>query len=113
MTWKNVSGITGGEFLVVQVGGTLYFYDKSDTPISATEKSFSVNLSTFNAGNGKAPADYRISGTSINGNFVVVSAAIESFYIEYDSDTDTITTTQINPRVRDFDWQGDTSEYLD
>jgi hypothetical protein len=70
-------------------------------------------LDTFNAGNGKAPAEQRISGTSINGSFVVVSAAIESFYIEYDSGTDSITTTQINPRVRDFDWQGDTSGYLE
>jgi hypothetical protein len=110
-TWKNVSGISGSEFLVIQIGGTLYFYDKANIPISATEKSFSVNLNTFNAGNGKSTSEFRFSGTSVNGNFVVVSEAIESFYIEYDVDTDTISTTQINPRVRDFEWQGDVSGY--
>ena len=111
LTWENVSGQAGVEFLVVQVGTTLRFYDKSITPISGSEKTFSVDLNSFNASNGENVSTSRISGDSINGNFIVVSPAIESFFIEYDSVTDTITTTQINPKVRDFDWQGDVSGY--
>lgn len=111
LTWENVSGQAGVEFLVVQVGSILHFYDKSVSPISGSEKSFTVNLGAFNANNGESISSSRISGSNINGNFIVVSPAIESFFIEYDKDTDTISTTQISPKVRDFEWQGDVSEY--
>ena len=113
LTWENVSGEAGVEFLVVQVGATLYFYDKSTTPASGNEKSFTISLAAFSAGNGVSLSESRISGDSINGNFIVVSPAIESFFIEYDSDLDTISTTQINPKVRDFEWQGDVGGYAD
>ena len=113
LTWENVSGQAGVEFLVVQVGATLHFYDKSVSPISGGNKSFTVNLNTFTAGNSDSISESRVSGTSINGNFIVVSSAIESFFIEYDNVADAITTTQINPKVRDFDWQGDVAEYSD
>jgi len=113
LTWENVSSLAGVEFEVVQVGDTLYFYDKSTSPVSGNEKSFTVNLNTFSAGNGKIIAEERIAGDSVNGNFIVVSAAIESFFIEFDNDTDTIVTTQINPKIRDFEWQGDTTTYAD
>jgi len=113
LTWENVSGEAGVEFEVVQVGSTLYFYDKSTAPVSGNLKTFTVNLNNFNAGTSEVVAESRIAGDSINGNFIVVSAAIDSFYIEYDSVADTITTTQIIPKVRDFDWQGDISGYTD
>lgn len=111
LTWENVSGEAGVEFLVVQVGATIYFYDKSSAPVSGNEKSFSINLNTFTASNGESISDSRISGDSINGNFIVVSPAIESFFIEYDASSDTITTTNINPKIRDFEWQGDVTGY--
>ena len=82
LTWENVSGVAGVEFLVVQVGNVLRFYDKSVSPISGSEKSFSVNLNSFTAGNSESISESRISGDSINGNFIVVSPAIESFFIE-------------------------------
>ena len=111
LIWKNVDNKIGAEFLVVQVGANLYFYDKSVQPISNGEKSFSVSLNTFSAGNGESVADSPISGDSILGVFVVTSKAINPFYIQYDSATDTITTKEIKPKVRDFDWQGNTDEY--
>lgn len=113
LTWENVSGSAGVEFQVSQVGSTLYFYDKSMTPISASVKAFSVNLNSFTAANGFTISETRISGGSINGIFYVVSPAIESFYIEYFPDTDTVTTTVIVPKVRDFAWQGDTDSYAE
>jgi hypothetical protein len=48
----------------------------------------------------------------IDGSLVVVSAAIEPFYIEFTSDT-VITSTQITPRVRDYIWQSDKSVFND
>ena len=111
LTWSNVGGVANRQFVVLQVGATLYFYDKTSDPISAGEKSFTVDLNTYDAGNDKTLADNRISGDSLNGVFVVVHPGCEPFFIQYDVNTDTISTTQITPKIRDFEWQGDTSTY--
>lgn len=113
ITWSNVSNQSGVEFEVIQVGSILYFYDKSSVPVSGNQKSFTIDLSNFYAGNGENVSTSRISGSSIQGAFVVVSKAVDQFYIEYDPDTDTISTTKFTPQVRDFEWQGDTSEYFE
>lgn len=110
--WENVANTAGSEFLVLQVGSTLYFYDKGAAPPSSGEQSFSVDLNLFNASTGLNVYDTRISAASIRGNLVVTSAAIEPFYIEFDPDTSTISTVKIVPKVRDFDWQGNRDEYF-
>lgn len=110
--WKNVAGQAGFDLLVVQNGSTLYFYDTATEPYSAGVKAFSVNLSSFEqAGSAGAGTAY-IEMASINGDLVVVSPAVNPFYIEYDTATDTITATQITVRIRDFEWQGDTNAYF-
>lgn len=110
--WENVGGTSTLEYLVVQSGAMLYFYDKSSTPTSAGLKSFSVNLLDFDAANGEDLADNPFQGASLDGVFVVAHPGCELFYISYDSGSDTITTTQIDPQTRDFDWQGDPDTYL-
>jgi hypothetical protein len=109
--WKSVAGQSSTEFEVVQVANTLYFYDKSSEPISAGEKSFTVDLNAFSAGNSESVSGSRIAADDIEGNLVVASPAINAFYIEYDVATDTITTTEIVPKLRDFEWQSDTTEF--
>jgi hypothetical protein len=109
--WKNVAGQAGFDLLVVQNGSTLSFYDTATEPYSAGVKAFSVNLSTFEqAGSAGAGTAY-VELASINGDLVVVSQAINPFYIRYTPSTDTIATTQITIRIRDFEWQGDTNTY--
>ena len=109
--WRNVAGQAGFDLLVVQNGATLYFYDTATEPYSSNAKSFTVNLSSFehsgSAGAGSAYTEL----ASINGDLVVVSSAINPFYVKYLPDTDTITTSQINIKTRDFEWQGDTTTY--
>jgi len=110
--WKNVAGQAGFDLLVVQNGSTLSFYDTATEPYSAGVKAFSVNLSTFEqAGSAGAGTAY-VELASINGDLVVVSPAINPFYIRYTPSTDTIATTQITIRIRDFEWQGDTNTYF-
>lgn len=110
--WKNVAGQAGFDLLVVQNGSTLYFYDTAQEPYSAGVKAFSVNLSSFEqAGSAGAGTAY-VEMASINGDLVVVSPAINPFFIRYTPSTDTIATTQITIRIRDFEWQGDTNTYL-
>jgi hypothetical protein len=111
--WKNVGGVAGLDFIVIQTGSTLYFYNTAQEPYSGQQKSFSVDLTSFEyAGSGGSGLS-KVQMATINGDLVVVSSAIEPFYIEYDSSADTISTTQITPKVRDFEWQGDTETYSD
>lgn len=112
--WKNVGGIAGKNWLVVQTGTDLYFYKTTQEPYSGKQlTSLSVDLTTFNAPSSTyTTASTKVEMASIDGSLVVVSPAIEPFYIEYSSDT-SITATQITPRVRDYIWQSDKSLFND
>ena len=45
--WTNVAGQAGLTFLTVQAGSVLYFYNTATQPYSAQQKSFTVNLASF------------------------------------------------------------------
>ena len=110
-TWENASGQAGLDFLVVQTGSKLYFYNTASEPYSANQKSFSIDLTTFEHAGSAGAGNAKVQTTSIVGALVVASEAINSFFVEYDPTTDTISTSEITPRVRDFEWQGDTTTY--
>ena len=109
--WTNVGGIAGLEFLVIQTGATLRFYNKSGQPYSNNEITQTVNLSTYEVAGTVGAANAKCQFTTINGALVVASPAINTIYIERDNITEALTVTQISFRVRDFDWQGDKSTY--
>jgi hypothetical protein len=109
--WTNVGGKAGLNFLVVQAGSDLYFYNTVIEPYSAQQKGFSVDLSTFEHAGSIGSENAKVELTTINGDLVVVSEGVDPFYVTYDSVADTVATTQITPKVRDFEWQGDTSTY--
>lgn len=109
--WRNVGGTAGLDFMVVQSGSNLYFYNTVQEPYSGQQKSFSVDLTAFEFSGSLGAGQAKVQMATINGDLVVVSSAIEPFYIEYNSDTDTVSTTQITPKTRDFEWQGDTETY--
>ena len=111
--WRNVGGTAGLDFLVVQSGSNLYFYNTVQEPYSGQQKSFSVDLTAFEFSGSLGAGQAKVQMATINGDLVVVSSAIEPFYIEYNSDTDSVSTTQITPKTRDFEWQGDTETYSD
>lgn len=110
--WQNAGAVSGLNFIVVQLGTTLHFYRDSGSTLSTNRKSFTVDLTSFERPAGLNSSSARVHTASIRGFLVVVSSEINSFYIDYDEDTDTISTTQIEFRVRDFEWQGDRSDYL-
>lgn len=101
--WASVAKEGGISFEVVQTGSTLRFYDASNPTLVSGEKAFTVDLNTF-----KAPAATRtdITGVSMSsgkGALFVAGENIRPFYIEYDVVTDTITTTELFLKIRDFD----------
>ena len=109
--WENVGGQSGLEFLVIQVGSTLRFYNKSNLPYSSHEIAETVDLSTYEVAGGVGAANANCQFASINGALVVSSPAINTIYIQRDNTTGTLTTTQITFRIRDFEWLGDKSTY--
>tara|TARA_R110002167_G_scaffold2872_7_gene14038 strand:- start:3159 stop:5321 length:2163 start_codon:yes stop_codon:yes gene_type:complete len=113
VSWENVAGNIHLEFLVVQNGSEISFYEKALVPLSAQKVSnASVSLNTFSANNNISPSEQRIQVTSLNGILVVASPAINTFFIEYDSAAvgNKITATAIAFKERDFEWQGSVTE---
>ena len=109
-SWVNVGGNADLEFLVLQKGARLYFYNKGALPYSNQVESNSVNLASYQQ-SGSAGADTaKCQFTSIKGNLVVSSPEINTIAIQYSSGT--FTVTQINFEIRDFEFQGDTSTYF-
>jgi hypothetical protein len=53
-TWQNVGGLADLEFLVLQKGATLYFYNKSTAPYSEQLYSDSISLATHEISSGSA-----------------------------------------------------------
>jgi hypothetical protein len=101
--WVTVGGDGNTNFLVVQIGPTLYFYDQSKTPLSAQQKSFTVNLIDFTAPSASDIGGSIVTTTSGKGFLFVVGEKIEPFFIEYDSFSDTIATTLVDIEIRDFE----------
>ena len=115
-TWYNVAGQTNLEFLVVQNGKDVTFYEKALAPLSAqVVSSASIDLSSFSANNNLSPSEERIQVTSLNGVLVVASPAINTIYLEYDAagSPNKITATAIEFKERDFEWQGSVDEVTD
>jgi hypothetical protein len=110
-TWLNVGGSADLEFLVVQKGSTLYFYNKGELPYSAQQETNSVDLSTYEQSGSAGAETEKCQFTSLKGNLIVSSPAINTIAIEYDAGT--FTVTQLDFKVRDFEWQGDTSTYYE
>ncbi len=110
-TWINVGGNSELEFLVFQKGTTLYFYNKASLPYSAQIETNTVNLLDHEFTGSAGAGSVRCQFTTIQGKLVVSSPAINTIVIEYNAGT--FTPTEISFKVRDFDWQGDTSTYYE
>lgn len=108
--WRNAGNIADNNYLIVQVGSMLYFYDKNIVPYSTSEKSFSLDLTDFEFGDAGRSATVKCDFTSILGNLVVVNKFAEPFYITL-NDSEEIAAVQISCRVRDFKWLGDKTTY--
>jgi hypothetical protein len=105
--WTSVAGLGTVNFLMVQVGPTLYFHDLNEDSFSSNTKSFTVDLNSFSAPTTIVVGEEPVRAVSGKGLLFVVGKGLEPFYIKYDPDTDTISTTQITLRIRDFERQED------
>lgn len=101
--WSSVGGDGNKNFLAVQIGAMLHFYDLAVTPLSGAKKSFTVSLSAYAAAGASNIDRSKVTMDSGKGYLFVVGARIDPIYIKYDSDLDTITTVQPDIKIRDFE----------
>ncbi len=101
--WDTVGGDGNTNFLVVQVGDTLYFYDLANTPLSGGQKGFTVDLNVFKAAGATEVEKSLVQVENGKGLLFVSGTKIESFFVEFDKDTDSIVSTQIQIEIRDFE----------
>src|SRR3990167_3123296 len=107
-TWKTVGGDGNKNFLLVQIGPTVYFYDMSVTPLSTAQKSFTINLNTYTAPGATEVEKHGIHADSGKGFLFIVGEKIESLLVKYNSGADTITVSVIDIEIRDFEGVDDT-----
>jgi len=118
-TWSNVGGYPSIEYLVVQGGNKLLFYRKGSVPLSSAPmlqgyggSVYELDMSPFALEGGTGAGTSKIEVASIEGNLIVVSPQINSFYISRDFETGLFSTTLINFKVRDFGFYGDPDKRL-
>ena len=111
--WLNVGGTTELEFLVVQKGSNLYFYNKAELPYSSQGYTDYIDLTAHEYAGSSGAETAKCQFASLNGNLIVSSEAINTIYVTFDSASvgNEFSSVEISFKVRDFDWQGDTDTY--
>ena len=108
-TWINVGGNAALEFLVVQKGNTIFFYNKADLPYSGQVISGSISLATYEFAGSIGSNNVKCQYASINGTLIISSGAIDTIVASYDGTN--VSVSSIAFKTRDFEWQGDTDTY--
>lgn len=101
--WNAVNGNGNINFIVVQVGYKLYFYENRTTALSLNIKNFSIDLDAYYVGgnpNGKGFSQIDVS--SVYGKLLVVSQDTKPIFITYNSTTDSITVEEVEVKIRDL-----------
>lgn len=107
--WQSVSELGETTFVVQQKGNILYFFDTSTSnTVSANDTGLTIDLDSHIATDSpRDPADFVCHYASGIGNLLVVNRACEPIYITYNSQSDTLTATEILVQQRDFDGADD------
>ena len=101
--WTAVNGDGDVEFAVMQQGYILYIYNiTAGTTISANYIGF-IDMSLWRCDYNQDFMDYiPIQCTSLFGQLLVTSQAIDPIIIKYNEDTVDFTTSRITIKIRDF-----------
>lgn len=104
--WRNVAGNGDFSVLVVQVGSTVYFYKTNTGTLSGGSLLDTVSLSAVSG----APTSDHLEAQFCDGNgyLFITHPYCEPIRVTYNLDTDTVTETDINIKIRDF--EGDTAD---
>ena len=98
--WKSVSGDDARNFLVIQIGGSLYFHKLGE---AVTSSNYLGSLSFSDVSTRSDYADFPVSTASAKGRLFVVSRGISPFYVEFDSETGVFSGIKLTIKIRDID----------
>ena len=99
--WRGVGKDPEVNYIALQVGGMLYFYEKGAYPMSNGEVSGSVTLTDYNFPDTLGASEERVSTTSVNGDFVVTSKNMYPIRV-VKNPSGGFEVIRIDPEVRDF-----------
>jgi len=102
--WNAAGGEGGVNFVVVQIGALLYFYRVGlKSPLSGGIHATTINLGDFDLATSPDPGLVECQFASGNGLLFVTHPYCESFYVTYSTSANTLTATQIDLTIRDFE----------
>lgn len=100
--WESVSNIGGLNFHVFQINSILYFLEDGEGDLYGNLKGFEYDLTN------DVTSAYTDTDTEMvdmyggDGKLFVVGKRIEPIFLEYDQSGDSLSSTQIQIRIRDF-----------
>src|SRR3990167_2753551 len=109
--WDNVQGSGGTNYIVVQRGRFLHFYENIGAATSTTElaSTFIIDLNDYKSTNYPLViGSQHVQCASANGKLLVVSPGTEPFLVEAVSGDTEFTVTVLTLRFRDF--EGDVTD---
>jgi hypothetical protein len=103
--WRAPGNDSKTNFVVMQIGQYLYFFDAAISPMVDGVKGFIVDLSSFKSPTATLESirTTHVSMASGKGYLFVAQEHIDPFTIEYLPDEDSIETVRIYILMRDFD----------
>lgn len=100
--WQNAAGQADKNFLVVQIGGNIYFYAVTETgEISQGAYASSIDFSLFATSTAAQCASVECQFTSGKGYLFGANPHSDPFYISYNPSTDSFSSSVIQLTVRD------------
>lgn len=99
--WQSADNNSDNNFLVLQFGHALVFYDLAVTPLSTGKLSFEFDLDGY-AVNSQDTQTHPVSFAAGKGFLFVVGETIEPFLISYDTNSQTFSYERIYIQIRDF-----------
>lgn len=102
--WRSAAGNGENNFVVVQIGATLYFYRiGSNGALSSNSLASTVNLATYEATGSPGLANIECQFASGYGKLFVTHPHMEPIYVTYDPTSQTFSASSIEIKIRDFD----------
>ena len=103
--WTSVSNVSTLNFICVQIGSVIHFYELDDVPVSDSKKSFTLDMDEFKIP-GAAQNDLVgniVQFSSGFGLLFIVHPYCDPVMVEYTESTDSIKATRVRVLMRDFE----------
>lgn len=103
-SWLSAANDADTNFLVLQTGGLVQFFDMASEPLSANLKPFAINLNDYLSPLADSIESTRseVSFASGKGYLFIVGQFIEPLLVTYSKTLDTIFVSRIYIQIRDF-----------